>query len=218
MATGNCLDLEPLDRMGAPYLNVEDDPYPDVVLEVDSTMDVRGNRLKQYEAWGFPEVWVEVPSAYAAGRRAGMKSELRIYLLEGGRYALSEESRAFPGWRAAEVHRALNERVISEETSDILSRVGRTLGEREGTGPEDDGLLGPYGPEQRTAGVAEGVGRMARAMLRQRGVPVPPEFPEGLARRDFDALRTASEEQLLDAAPAADSVADFFARLDEHGC
>ena len=123
----------------------------------------------------------------------------------------------FPAWRAAEIHRALNEWVISEETSVVLSRVGEALGEREGTGPEDDVLLGPYGRERRAEGVAEGVGRVARALLRQRGVPVPQDFPEGLASRDLDALRAASAKRLLDAASAADSVADFLTRLNEPG-
>ncbi len=197
------------------YLDVGADPVPDVVVEVDSATDVRRNRLHLYEEWGFPELWVEVPDAEARGRPAGLRSGLQIYLLAAGRYALSDESRALPGWRAAEIHRALNEWAVSEETSAVLSRVGRALGEREGTGPEDDVLLGPYGRQQRAAGVAEGVGRMARALLRRRGVPVPPDFPGGLGRRDLDALRAASEEQLLDAASAADSVADFLARLDD---
>ena len=90
------------------YLDIGEDPHPDVVLEVDSTTDVRRNRLKLYEAAGFPEVWVEVPDAYAPGRPAGLRSEMRIYLLERGRYAPSQESRAFPGWRTAEIHRALS--------------------------------------------------------------------------------------------------------------
>ena len=201
------------------YLEVGVDPYPDVVLEVDSTTDVRRNRLKLYEECGFPELWVEVPDAYAPGRPVGLRSGLRIYLLEEGRYVRSEESRAFPGWRATEVHRGLNEPVLSKETSAALSRVGRALGEREGTGPEDDPLL----REQRAQGRAEGrfegrvEGRaaMIRALLRQRGVVVPPDFPGGLAPRTLDALRAASEERILAAASAADSFADFLARLDD---
>ncbi|MCY4629227.1 MAG: hypothetical protein OXE58_16865, partial [Acidobacteria bacterium] len=155
---------------------------------------------------------------------------LRIYRLEGGRYALSEESRAFPGWRAVEIHRALNGRVVSQETSAVLSRVGRALGEREGTGPDDDPLLREQRAEGRTEGHAEGraegriegraegraEGRseMIRALLRQRGLPVPPDFPAGLAPRDRDALHAASEERILAAASAADNCADFLARLD----
>ena len=58
---------------------------------------------------------------------------------------------------------------------------------------------------------------MVRALPRRQGVPVPLEFPVGLAGRDLDALRAASAERLLDAASSADSVADFLARLDEPG-
>ena len=192
------------------YLRVGEDPYPDVVFEVDSTTDVRRNRLKLYEAWAFPEVWVEVPNAYAPSRPAGLRSGLRIYLLEAGRYVLSEESRAFPGWRAVEIHRALNARMISEETSAVLSRVGRRLGEREGTGPDDDPLL----RHQRGEGRAEGIGRMVRVLLRQRGIRAPADFPAGLDRRHRDALGAASGERILAAVSAADSLADFLSRLD----
>ena len=46
---------------------------PDVVLEVDHTTDVRRGKLGLYEAWGFPEVWVDVPEAkYAVRRPAGL--------------------------------------------------------------------------------------------------------------------------------------------------
>ena len=197
------------------YLDVGKDPVPDVVVEVDSTTDVRRNRLKLYEEWGFPELWVEVPNAFARGRPAGLRSGLRIYLLEGDRYVLSEESRALPGWRAAEIHRALNEWALSEETSAVLSRVGEALGEGEGTGPEDDPLLRQQRAEGRMEGRAEDRAAMVQALLRQRNVSVPPDFPEGLAIRDLDALRAASAERLLDAASAADSVADFLTRLDD---
>ena len=119
-----------------------EDPHPDVVGEVDTTTDVPRNRLKLYEEWGSPELWLEIPNAFARGRPAGLRSGLRIYLLEGDRCVLSEESRTFPGWRAAEIHRALNEWVVSGETAAMLSRVRRALEEREGTGPKDDVLLG----------------------------------------------------------------------------
>ena len=199
------------------YLDVGEDPYPDVVLEVDSTTDVRRNRLKLYEEWGFPELWVEVPAAYSPSRPTGLRSGMQIYLLEAGRYTLSDESRAFPGWRAAEIHRALNEQVVSEETSAVLWRVGRALGEREGTGPEDDVLLGPYGREQRAEGRVEDRAHLIRALLRQRDVHVPPDFPEGLAGPHLDALRAASAERVVAAASAADSLPDFLARLDDPG-
>ena len=112
--------------------------YPDVVLEVDHTTDVRRGKLELYEGWGFPEVWVDVPEArYAVGRPAGLLPGLTVYLLEGGVYRAAVESRAFPGWTAAEIHVALNEETLSPETSRVLRRVGRALGAREGTGPDD---------------------------------------------------------------------------------
>jgi hypothetical protein len=90
-----------------------------------------------------------------------------------------------------------------------VSRGGWALGEREGAGPDNDPLL----REQRAAGRDD----LIRALLRQRDVPVPPDFPESLARRDRDALRAASAESVLAAASAADSLADFLAGLDDPG-
>ena len=82
---------------------------PDVVLEVDHTTDVRRGKLGLYEEWGFPELWVEVPEGTAASRAAGRRPGLTIYRLEGGVYREAPGSVAFAGWRAEEIHRALNE-------------------------------------------------------------------------------------------------------------
>ena len=57
--------------------------YPDVVLEVDHTTDVRRGKLKLYESWGFPELWVEVPEHRVASRPRGLVPGLTIHLLEG---------------------------------------------------------------------------------------------------------------------------------------
>ena len=209
-------------RSGPGYLKVGEDDYPDVILEVDNTTDVRRNRLRLYEEWGFPEVWVEVPEAFSPGRPRGLKTGLRIYLREGERFVLSEQSRAFPGWRATEIHRALNEVVISEETSQVLARVGRALGEREGTGPDDDPLLRSVGrqkqAEGRAMGRAEGraMGRakvregLVRAMLASRGIEVSADFP---SPRHRTALEAASDDAIVSAASTAGSEADFLARL-----
>ena len=196
------LDPTAPDRTGPQYLTAREDPNPDVVVEVDSTTDTRGNRLRMYGAWGFPEVWVEVPNAYAPSRPRGLRSGLRIYLLEAGRYVTSETSRAFPGWRAEEIHRGLNERVISEETSKVLSRVGRALGAREGTGPQDDPLLREQRAEERAD--------FARAMLTGRGIAVSPDFPSRSCRA---ALATASASAIVAAASAASNEQEFVARL-----
>ena len=111
--------------------------FPDVVVEVDHTTDVRRGKLWLYEEWGFPEVWVEVPERYAPSRPAGRLPGLVIHLLEGGRYRTAPVSRAFPGWTAEEIHTALNEPALSAATGEVLARVGRALGAREGTGPDD---------------------------------------------------------------------------------
>ncbi len=122
-------------RLPRPVLTVGEHDFPDVVLEVDHTTDVRRRKLPQYEAWGFPEVWVEVPEADAPSRPRSRRSGLTIHLLEDGAYRQAAASRAFPGWTAAEIHAALNEDTFSAQTGAVLERVGAVLGEREGTGP-----------------------------------------------------------------------------------
>ena len=131
--------------------------YPDVVLEVDHTTDVRRGKLWLYEAWGFPEIWVDVPeSGYAVRRPAGLSPGLTIHLLEDGGYVTATHGRAFPGWSAVEIHTALNEETLSVETSRVLRRVGRTLGARVGTGPDDTPWLRMERRESRGEGHAEG--------------------------------------------------------------
>ena len=194
------------------FLMVGKNAYPDVVLEVDDARDIRRDKLALYEEWGFPELWVEVPNAWSPSRPRGLRPELRIYLLEGERYVLSAESRAFVGWRADEIHRALNEPVFSEKTSAVLERVGRALGEREGTGPDDDPLLGPHCRRMYAEGLmigrAEG---LVRAILESRGIRVSEGFPP---QRHWGALVRASDEAVVSAAYAAVSEADFLARLE----
>ena len=51
--------------------------FPDVVVEVDHTTDVRRGKLGLYEEWGLPEVWVEVPERYAPSRPAGRPAGCR---------------------------------------------------------------------------------------------------------------------------------------------
>lgn len=130
--------------------------FPDVVLEVDFTTDVRRGKLGLYEQWGFPEVWVEVPNRYSPSRPARRPMGVTIHLLEGGAYRTAPESRAFPGWTAEEIHAALNEPTVSEDTVRVLTRVGRTLGAREGTGPDDMPWLRAHRREGWVRGHAEG--------------------------------------------------------------
>ena len=135
---------------------MEEHDFPDVVLEVDHTTNVRSGKLWFYEEWGFPEVWVEVPERESPSRPAGRRPGLTIHLLEGGAYGTARESRAFPGWTANEIHIALNEPVRSAVTSRFLDRVGRALGARDGTGPDDTLWLRAHREEGHARGWAEG--------------------------------------------------------------
>ena len=130
--------------------------YPDVVLEVDHTTDVRQGKLKLYESWGFPELWVEVPEHWVASRPRGLVPGLTIHLLKEGAYRVSPESMAFPGWTAEAIHEAMNEAERSVRTNGILERLGRRLGLREGTGPDDDALMRSLRSQSRAKGKAEG--------------------------------------------------------------
>ena len=118
-------------------IEVGTDALPDVVLEVDNTTDVRRGKLRLYDSWGFPEVWVEVPDQPAPSRPGSLRPGLTIYLTESGGLRPVAASRALPGWTAEEIHRALNEPELSETTAAVLKRVGRALGAAEGTGPDD---------------------------------------------------------------------------------
>ena len=224
------------DLLGSDAMVVGKHDYPDVVLEVDHTTDVRRGKLKLYEAWGFPEVWVEVPDHTAPSRPRGRRPGLTIHLLEEGAYRESPVSGAFPDWRAAAIHEALGEIVPSGCTHATVERLGRTLGARDGTGPDDDPLLRALRDESREEGYAEGLanaraaalaearttGRkkghaagltMARAeMVRQvlllRGIEVSAGFPA-----DAPGFAESPDDEVVDAALACDSERDFHTRI-----
>ena len=142
--------------LGASAMVVGRHNYPDVVLEVDHTTDVRRGKLKLYESWGFPELWVEVPEGWVASRPRGLAPGLTIHLLEEGVYRESPESVAFPGWRAEAIHEAMNEVGRSAHTNAILEDLGRRLGARDGRGPDDDGLMRSLRGQSRAEGERKG--------------------------------------------------------------
>ena len=203
------LDPARLDRIGSRYMWGASQEHPDVVLEVDDTTDVRRNKLLVYADWGFPEVWVEVPDVVSPSRPRGQRPGLTIYLLEAGDYWESGESRAFPSLTAEEAHRVLNERTPSPEMMAVASRVGRELGRREGTDPDDDPLL----REQRAEARAKERAAMACEWLRRRGFAVSPAFPADLPAADRTVLARASRTAVAAAAFTAGSVDDFLNRL-----
>ena len=185
-------------RPRGPAIEVGRDVLPDVVLEVDNTTDVRRGKLALYEAWGFPEVWVEVPDESSPSRPPGLQPGLTIHVSGDRGCRTVKSSRAFPGWTAQEIHRALNEAELSNATTAALRRIGRTLGAAEGTGPDDDPFLRAERMGGRQEGRVEGheAGRMEtqRAAVLQvfkaRGLPVSAALPLRLA--ELEGVSTAA--------------------------
>ena len=200
-------------------LVVGEHDYPDVVVEVDDTTDVRRGKLGLYEAWGFPELWVEVPDRYSPSRRAGLRPGLTIHLLEGGAYRPAPASRAFPEWTAEDIHRAMNEAALSVSTSEVLVRTGRALGVRDGTGPDDAPWLRIERREARAEGYARGraEGRaelmddLIRKILASRGLSGA-GFP--FEAREWPGV---SDEEIIDALLHCEDESDFRARLQGGG-
>ncbi len=199
------------------------DPRPDVVLEVDNTTDVRRHKLGVYARWGFPEVWVETPDEPSPSRPRRVVPGLTIYVLDRGDYRESAESVALNTWRAHEIHAALNEATMSSSTIESLVRVGRTLGDREGTGPMDDPQIAGYMRRSHDVGHSTGFARgveqgqetarrealayAATEALRLRGIPLSENFDRRLA------AKTRSPQALLRAAQRSTTEADFWVRL-----
>ena len=149
------------DRPQGPAMEV-DQKLPDVVLEVDHTTDAYRKKVELYEAWGFPELWVEVPDARSPSRPKSKVPGLRIHVLgAAGCFEERTASAAFPGWTATAIHRALNENKLSEETVATLRRIGRALGEREGTTQDDS----PFLRAERLDAQRALLGELAKARL-----------------------------------------------------
>ena len=200
-------------RLQGPAIEVDADPLPDVVLEVDHTTDVRRRKLGIYKESGFPEIWVLVPWE-ASVRRPG----LAIHVRRGDVYREEGSSRAFPGWRAEEIFRALTEAPMSAVASRVLERAALAMGAREGTKPDDDPHMRSQNAIARTEGRAEGLregldrGHMQAAaqILEARGVAVALDVTE-----DRELSGGVSGEDLIAAALACTDAADFRRRLGE---
>ena len=196
-------------------VEVAADEIPDVVLEVDLTTDVRRGKLKLYESWGFPEVWVEVPEERAPSRPRRVPG-LTIYRLGADGYREIDESVAFPTWTGAEIHAGMNEhrygQPISETTATVLRRVGRLMGQAVGSGPEDDPFLRAERAESRAEGRIQGRMEVLRdvlgAIFETRSIRPSPQFDDRLAHW---ADRSAKE--LMDAARMCQNEEDFWGRL-----
>ena len=186
-------------RLAGPAIDVDADPLPDVVLEVDHTTDVRKRKLGIYMDSGFPEIWVLVLWE-ASVRRPGLAIHVRC----GEGYREEGESRAFPGWRTEEIHRALTEVPLSEGAWRALERVALAMGAREGTKPEDDLLMGSHSAKVRM--------EMVAAALRARGIDAALD-----ATADRALLGGLSDDAVMAAALACADAADFRRRLGAPG-
>ncbi len=204
MAADHTIYLQP-----SPWLTsrraivVGEDPLPDVVVEVDYTTDVRRAKLALYAAWGLPEVWVDVPDAPSPSRPSTLKVGTTIHVLENGRYREVLESRAFPTWKAASIHAMINEARLSDATLAELARVGRMLGAREGTTPNQDPQIGAHRREAYRHGRREGRARgLAEALTRER------QLLHRLAQRKYDADVAGRLAELLDGVAVPERLAD----------
>ena len=102
-------------------------------------------------------MWVEVPDADSPSRTASREPGVTIHVLHpDGSYRESAESRAFPGWTASEIHRAMNEPTLSVETMAVLDRVARALRARDGDQAGDAPFLRRVRAESHAEGRAEG--------------------------------------------------------------
>lgn len=156
MAPDQAVFLHPREPGRGDGIALGRDRLPDVLLETDHTTDVRRRKLSMYEEWGFPELWVDVPDAGTRSRPSGLGSGLTIHVLEDGEYRRVEKSRAMLGWSAEAIHVALNEPSLSRETMAELARVGRALGAKEGTTPEDDLQIRGHRRDAHRVGLRQG--------------------------------------------------------------
>ena len=193
---------------GSAAMVVGEHDFPDVVLEVDHTTDARRGKLKLYEAWGFPEVWIQVPAEPAPSRPRSRLPGLTIHLLEGGAYRVSGESRAFPGWTAEEIHAALDERAPTAATLGIIERVGLDLGAREGTGPDDDPMLRSQRRHAMRQGIEQGI---------ERGLAAQRELLRRQAERKFGSTAAAEFARRLDAVTDPSRLAEAGERIIDCG-
>lgn len=134
------------------------------------------------------------------------KPGLAIHVRRKDGYREERESRAFPGWKAGEIHRALTEEPLSSVAWRALERVALAMGSREGTTPEDDPLMRSVSGMARARERIEAV----TATLRARGIAVSGDFA-----RDQDLFAEHPIEALMAAALVCTDEADFLRRVRE---
>ena len=165
-----------------------------MALEVDNTTDVRRGNLGLYESWGIPELCVEVPDKQSPRPRS-LRPGLTIY---ARRKQLSRGARQprLPGLDGGGNPPGAERGRNDAGNHSVLRRVGRAMGEAEGTGLDDDMISARGAP-----GSAHGRGRgracqMLRAILTQalesRSIPATPAILKQLARIDGASAAAAA--------------------------
>ena len=131
----------------------------------------------------------------------------------GAGYREEGESRAFPGWKAQEIHSALTEAPMSEPAWRALERTALAMGAREGTKPEDDPLMASESARVRARSHAQGH-REGRAQGHAEGhVDAVADI---LASREIKlTLDMTKHRELCSAIPGAVVVAAALACTDE---
>ncbi len=197
----------------ADAIEVGADSLPDTVLEVDHTTDAQRGKLAIYQAWGFPEVWVEVPEP---SRKRVVAPSLRrpgltIHRLRNGLYRNAQASAAFPGWTAQQIHRALNEEDQSRKTAADLVRVAEGLAKPSSAAWNDALLFGPA-PASGAASDVKGWEQSLELVeiLESRGI-VP---TKALAKR-FHMIARMPVPALIRAAFQCRDAGDLVGRIDE---
>lgn len=105
----------------------------------------------------------------------------------------------------------MNEPELSAATSEVLTRVGRTLGARDGTGPDDMPWLRLQREERRAMGWAQGRVALLETLIRK--IPASRGQPGFGPRLDARDLAAVTDEEVIDALLGSKDESDFRARL-----
>ena len=201
-------------RLQGPAIDVDADPLPDVVLEVDHTTDVRRRKL------GISTRRADSPRSgcWCHGRHRCARPGWPSTCAGSDGYREEASSRAFPGWKAEEIHLALTEAPLSEAAWRALERTALAMGAREGTRPEDDPLIRSVSLKADAKGYVRGREEGQRemlaanvfAVLKARGIEAALHLPE-----HRELFSGHSGEALMAAALACTGDADFRQRILE---
>ena len=192
-------------RLQGSAIDVDADPLPDVVLEVDHTTDVRRRKLEMYKGSGFAEIWVLVPWEVSV-RAPG----LTIHVRRGEGYREEAASRAFAQWRVEEIYRALTEGSLVGRSEARAGAGGAGDGRARGTRPEDDPFTRSISRMAQARGRREMLAANVLAVLKARGIEVALDFTQ-----DRELVGGLSGEALIAAALACADEADFRRRIRE---